>query len=137
MPKAACWLIGRELLGSFQSKSQNSCRARQTFVCPNSAVRDVKKVIDRPSLVADFVIDNCDAYCLNDISTTPCPLMPAIMTAIRGYTFENMELWKASELVEKPQMRAVLHEHLDIDPGEALRVRVADVPEDVADEESA
>ena len=34
-------------------------------------------------------------------------------------------------------MRAVLHEHLDIDPGEAPRVRVADVPKDVADEESA
>ncbi len=34
-------------------------------------------------------------------------------------------------------MRAVLHEHLDIDPGEAPRVRFADVPENVADEESA
>lgn len=34
-------------------------------------------------------------------------------------------------------MRAVLHEHLDIDPGEAPRVSVADVPADVADEESA
>jgi len=107
------------------------------FVCPNSAVRDVKKVIDRPSLIADFVVDNWDAYCLNGISRTPCPLTPAITTAIRAYAFENVELWKASELVEKPQMRAVLYEHLDIDPGEAPRVRVADVPDDVADEESA
>jgi hypothetical protein len=107
------------------------------FVCPNSAVRDVKRVIDRPSLIADFLIDNWDAYCLNGISTTPCPLTPALTTAIRAYSFENVELWKASELVEKPQMRAVLHEHLDIDPGEAPRVQVTDVPKEVADEESA
>lgn len=107
------------------------------FVCPNSAVRDVKKVIDRPSLIADFLIDNWDAYCLNGISTTSCPLTQALTTAIRAYAFEEVELWKASELVEKPKMRAVLHEHLDIDPGEAPRVRAADVPENVADEESA
>jgi hypothetical protein len=106
------------------------------FVCPNSAVRDVKKVIDRPSLIADFLISNWDAYCLNGISTTRCSLTPALETAIRAYAFENVELWKASELVEKPQMRAVLHEHLDIDPGEAPRVAVGDVPADVADEES-
>lgn len=107
------------------------------FVCPNSAVRDIKKVIDRPSLIADFLIDNWDAHCLNGISTTTCPLTPALTAAIRAYAFEEVELWKASELVEKPQMRAVLHEHLDIDPGEAPRVTVADVPADVADEESA
>lgn len=106
------------------------------FVCPNSAVRDVKKVIDRPSLIADFLIDNWDAYCLNGISTTSCPLTPALTTAICAYAFEKVELWKASELVEKPKMRAILHEHLDIDPGEAPRVRVVDVPVDVAEEES-
>lgn len=107
------------------------------FVCPNSAVRDVKKVIDRPSLIADFLIDNWDAYCRKGISTASCPLTPALTATIRAYAFEEVELWKASELVEKPEMRAVLHEHLDIDPGEAPRVRLADVPEDVADEESA
>ena len=109
---------------------------KYVFVCPNSAVRDVKKVIDRPSLIADFLIDNWAAYCLNGISTTPCPLTLALETAIRAYGFENVELWKASELVERPQMRAVLHEHLDIDPGEAPRVSLADVPADFADEEA-
>jgi len=107
------------------------------FVCPNSAVRDVKKVIDRPSLIADFLINNWNAYCANGISATPCPLTPNLKAAILAYEFENIELWKASELVEKPQMRAILHEHLDIDPGEAPRVQAEDVPKDVADEESA
>ncbi|RWO78284.1 MAG: hypothetical protein EOS18_19020 [Mesorhizobium sp.] len=107
------------------------------FICPNAAVRDVKKVIDRPSLIADFLIDNWADYCLNGISKTPCPLTRALEAAIRSYAFAKVDLWKASELVEKPQMRAVLQEHLDIDPGEAPRLGVDDVPEDVADEESA
>ena len=107
------------------------------FVCPNSAVRDVKKVIDRPSLIADFLIDHWAHYCLTGISKTPCPLTPDLEAAIRGYNFEHVELWKASELVEKPQMRAVLHEHLDIDPGEAPRVGLGDVPADFSDDESA
>jgi hypothetical protein len=107
------------------------------FVCPNSAVRDVKRVIDRPSLMADFLIGHWADYCQNGISKTPCPLTPELETAIRHYQFEHVELWKASELVEKPQMRAVLHEHLDIDPGEAPRVGFDDVPDDLADEESA
>lgn len=107
------------------------------FVCPNSAVRDVKKAIDRPSLIADLLIDNWDAHCLNGISTTLCPLTSEIEEAIRSYPFEKVELWKSSELVEKPQMRAVLHEHLDIDPGEAPRVALGDVPANVTDEESA
>lgn len=107
------------------------------FVCPNSAVRDVKKVIDRPSLIADFLIDHWEQYCLNGISKTPCPLTPDLEAAIRGYDFTHVELWKASELVEKPHMRAVLHDHLDIDPGEAPRVGLDDVPEDFEDDESA
>lgn len=107
------------------------------FVCPNSAVRDVKKVIDRPSLIADFLTDHWHAYCFNGISTTPCPLTSEIEAAIRAYPFEKVELWKASELVEKPHMRAVLHEHLDIDPGEAPRVGIGDVPADVTDQEFA
>lgn len=121
----------------YADQGEFSLPTNYIFVCPNSAVRDVKKAIDRPSLIADFLIDNWDSYCLNGISTTPCPLTPALEAAIRAYPFENVELWKASELVEKPQMRAVLHEHLDIDPGEAPRVAVDDVPAEVADEESA
>jgi hypothetical protein len=121
----------------YASQGEFTLPTSYIFVCPNSAVRDVKRVIDRPSLIADFLIDNWDANCARGISTTPSPLTPAIETAIRAYAFEKVELWKASELVEKPQMRAVLHEHLDIDPGEAPRVGVADVPAYVADDESA
>ena len=75
-------------------------------------------MIDRPSLIADFLIDNWADYCMNGISKTPCPLTPALEAAIRATRSRRLTSGRASELVEKPQMRAVLHEHLDIDPGE-------------------
>lgn len=109
--------------------------AKYIFVCPNSGVRDVKKMIDRPSLIMNFLIDNWSKYCLNKISKNPCPLTREIESAIRAYNFANVELWKASEIVEKPHMRAVLHEHIDIDPGEAPRFRGCDVPAVVGDDE--
>lgn len=121
----------------YASRGEFTLPTSYIFVCPNSAVRDVKKVIDRPSLIADFLVDHWKDYCLNGISKTLCPLTPELEAAIRAYKFENVELWKASELVEKPQMRAVLHEHLDIDPGEAPRVGLDDVPDDFGEEESA
>lgn len=121
----------------YAGRGEFSLPTSYIFICPNSAVRDVKKVIDRPSLIGDFLIANWADYCESGISKTPCALTPDLERAIRSYAFEQVELWKASELVEKPQMRAVLHEHLDIDPGEAPRVGVDDVPKEIADEESA
>jgi hypothetical protein len=98
------------------------------FVAPKSGVRDVKKMIDLPSKIGPFLIANWDRYCLNDITSDPCPMTDKIRSEIESYPFENVELWKSTELVERPHMRAVMHEHMDIDPGEAPRVREADVP---------
>lgn len=108
---------------------------RYIFVSPNSAVRPVKKLIDRPSLIASFLLDNWDSYCLKGISKSDCPLTPKIEAAIRAYDFSKVNLWKASELVEQPHMRAVMHEHIDIDPGEAPRMRDCDVPVEVTEDE--
>jgi len=105
------------------------------FIAPNSCVRDVRKVIDRPSLIGPFLIKNWDRYCLERISKAPCPLTDDIREAINAYGFENVELWKATEFVERPNVRAVLHEHVDIDPGEAPQLRNSDVPCSVSEEE--
>lgn len=118
-------------------KGEFTLPTKYIFVCPNSAVREVKKLIDRPSLIGPFLEENWDEYCLTGISTTPCPLTPEIQAAIQTYPFANIELWKASELVEKPLMRAVLHQHVDIDPGEAPRVPLSDVPDEVGEDELA
>ena len=108
---------------------------RYIFVSPSSAVRPVKRLIDRPSLIGDFLLQNWEIYCLKGISTTDCPLTPEIEAAIRAYDFSKVELWKASELVERPHMRAVMYEHIDIDPGEAPRMRDCDVPAELSDDE--
>jgi hypothetical protein len=119
----------------YASAGEFTLPTRYIFVAPNSAVRPVKKLIDRPSLIGDFLLKNWEDYCLKGISTTDCPLTHEVEAAIRAYDFSKVELWKASELVEQPHMRAVMHEHIDIDPGEAPRVRDCDVPAELLDEE--
>ncbi|WP_105416713.1 ABC-three component system protein [Neorhizobium sp. T25_27] len=108
------------------------------FVAPNGGVGDVKKLIARPSKIASYLIDHWDEYCLDDISdTVPSPLTDEIRAAIAGYDFSNVDLWKASELVERPQMRAVMMDHMDIDPGEAPTLADEDVPIEAAEFEYA
>ncbi|OWY04622.1 hypothetical protein B6V75_00240 [Thioclava sp. F1Mire-8] len=105
------------------------------FVAPKSGVRDVKKLIDRPSNIASFLKENWEKYCLAGIATEKCPLTAFIRKAIDEYDFEKVELWKSTELVELPHMRAVLHDHMDIDPGEAPRILPEDVPDAITDTE--
>lgn len=108
---------------------------RYVFVSPNSAVRPVKKMIDRPSLIGSFLVENWDRYCSKAISKAVCPLTPEIEAAIAAYDFSKVELWKASELVEQSHMRAIMYEHIDIDPGEAPRMRDCDVPAELSEDE--
>ncbi|KAE9627949.1 ABC-three component system protein [Parasedimentitalea maritima] len=103
------------------------------FVAPNSGVRTVKNLIDQPSKIGPYLIEHWDEYCLEKISTTPSPLTKNIRDAIESYPFEKVELWKASEIVERPHMRAVMSEIMDIDPGEAPTIADEDVPEEVQD----
>ncbi len=81
------------------------------FVAPNAAVRSVKTLINRPSLMKDFLLSNWDNYCLTGISKAPCPLTADIATAISTYNFANVELWKASELArimhQRPEVPAL------------------------------
>ncbi|CDZ62164.1 Conserved phage-associated protein [Neorhizobium galegae bv. orientalis] len=111
---------------------------RYVFVVPNGGVGQVNKVMDQPSTIGTFLIDNWDQHCLKGISDSALsPLTDEIRRAISDYDFTNVELWKASELVEKPHMRAVLSEIIDIDPGEAPTLNDDDVPAEAANHELA
>ena len=111
---------------------------RYLFVAPNSGSGPVKKMINRPTTIGPYLIDHWDDYCLRGISSsTLSPLTDEIRRAIRNYDFTKVELWKASELVEKPHMRAVMSDCIDIDPGEAPTLNDEDVPLEVADYEHA
>ncbi|MEH2469298.1 hypothetical protein V1281_001451 [Nitrobacteraceae bacterium AZCC 2161] len=96
---------------------------KYVFVAPNGGVGPVKKLIDRPSTIGPYLIAHWNDYCLKGISDAALtPLTDEIRQAITNFDFTKVELWKASELVEKPSMRAVMSEHIDIDPGEAPRL---------------
>lgn len=105
--------------------------AKYIFVAPNAAVRDVKKLIDLPSSIGSHLLVEWDRYCLTGISTAPTPLSDAIRSAISGYDFTRIELLKATELVELPDMRAVMSDVMDIDPGAPPLIELADVPDTV------
>ena len=105
--------------------------SRYIFVAPNAAVREVKKLIDLPSSIATHLLAKWDQYCLSGVSTTPTPLTEEIRLAISTYNFARVELLKATELVELPDMRAVMSDVMDIDPGAAPVIDLADVPSTV------
>ncbi|PDS71139.1 ABC-three component system protein [Rhizobium phaseoli] len=109
---------------------------KYVFVAPNGGVGEVKRLIGRPSKIAQYLVDHWDEYCLKGISGAGVGLTPLtreIRAAIASYEFSNVELWKASELVEQPHMRAVMMDYMDIDPGEAPTIADEDVPSDAAD----
>lgn len=101
---------------------------RYIFVAPNSGVRDVLKLIDRPSRIGPALIDAWGKYCEPGISTSKAPLTPSIQDAIECYAFENVVLWKSTDIVEQRQMRGLLVEELAIDPGPAPQVDFSEIP---------
>lgn len=108
------------------------------FVAPKGGGGPVKKMINRPSTIAPYLLANWDKYCLTKISNAvPSPLTDEIRRAITEYDFTRVELWKASELVERPHMRAVLLDHIDIDPGQPPTLSDEDVPAETGHFEAA
>jgi hypothetical protein len=111
---------------------------RYVFVAPNGGVGPVKKLIARPSTIGPHLVANWEKYCLNAISeSSPSPLTNEIRQAITAYDFTKVELWKASELVEKPHMSGVMSQHIDMDPGAAPTVSDAEVPTEAEEHEHA
>ncbi len=100
---------------------------RYIFVVPNSAVRDVLKLVGRPSKIGPALIEGWDAHCRTGITDGEAVLTPAICAAIEQYPFENVLLWKASDIVEQRQMRGLMVELFDDDPGAAPTVGDAEV----------
>ena len=108
---------------------------RYFFVAPNAAVRDVSRAVDMPSTIGRMLVEQWDAHCLRGITKAGAPLTEAIREAIAAYKFENVHLWKVTDIIEQPHMRGVMCEHLDIDPGAAPSLREEDIPLTPGDDE--
>lgn len=101
---------------------------RYVFVVPNSAVSDVLKLIDRPSKIGPALIEMWDAYCRTGITSAGAELTDTIRSEIDSYAFENVMLWKSTDIVEQSQMRGLMVELFGDDPGAAPTVTNEQVP---------
>lgn len=108
---------------------------RYIFVAPNSAQGSVLKLIDRPSTIGPALLRNWETHCKFKIKKSGAPLTPDIRELISGYSFENVELWKCSTIIEQPYMRGVMVEHLDLDPGAAPTLKESDIPSTPGEDE--
>ena len=112
----------------YASEGHSVLPRRYVFVAPKSAVGPVLKMIDRPSTIGPALIEGWDEHCATGITSAKALLTPEIRAAIGDYPFQNVMLWKSTDIVEQPQMRGLMVEHLDIDPGSAPLMRDEDVP---------
>jgi hypothetical protein len=119
----------------YASEERYTMPRRYIFVAPNSAEGPVLKLIDRPSTIGPALLKNWDTHCKTKIKKPEAPLTPEIRELINGFSFQNVELWKCSTIIEKPQMRGLMVEHLDLDPGAAPTVRESDIPSTPGDDE--
>jgi len=101
---------------------------RYIFVAPNSAVGDVLRLIDRPSKIAPALLNGWDEHCLKGITKSGATLTPGIRQAINKFQFQNVQLWKITDIIEQDQMRGLLVEELGYDPGAAPSLRDEDIP---------
>ncbi|QND19181.1 hypothetical protein HB774_02245 [Rhizobium leguminosarum bv. viciae] len=119
----------------YHCKGHYTLPTKYVFVAPNSCSSTVTALTDSPPDIGPYLLAHWDNYCLNGISSTPSPLTDEIREAIGSYDFSNVKLWKAKKLVEQPEMRTVMAEIMDIDPGEAPKVEDEDVPGEAYDHE--
>lgn len=109
---------------------------RYVFVVPNSAVSDVLKLIDRPLRIGPALIEMWDTHCRTGITNAGAELTDTIRAEIESYAFENVLLWKSTDIVEQSQMRGLMVELFGDDPGAAPTVTDEQVPAAPGSEEA-
>lgn len=119
----------------YSAEGRYTLPRRYIFVAPNSAQGSVLKLIDRPSTIGPALLENWDKHCTYKIKTSGAPLSQDIRELIHGFSFENVELWKCSTIIEQPHMRGLLVEHLDLDPGAAPTLKESDIPSTPGEDE--
>ena len=110
---------------------------RYVFVVPNSAVGDVLKLVDRPSKIGPSLIKMWDAHCRTGITNAGAELTDTMRAEIEGYAFENVLLWKSTDIVEQSQMRGLMVELFGDDPGAAPTITDEQVPETPGNDEAS
>jgi len=90
------------------------------FVAPNNVVRKVRNYVGMPSKLKAELLSNWNVRCGAAIIENVCVLLDdKLKQAIQGYDFSSVEVWNVHKLIEQPNVRKVLSENVDMDPGSA------------------
>ena len=90
------------------------------FVAPKGVVRNVRKYIGMPNSIKAELLSNWRARCSTKIVKNVSILLDdKLAHAIQQYDFSFVEAWNVQKLIEQPNVRKVLSEHVDMDPGSA------------------
>lgn len=90
------------------------------FVAPNGVVRNVRKYIGMPDSLKAELLNGWKLRCGEKIIENVCVLLDdKLRNAIQNYDFSAVQAWNVHKLIEQPNVRKVLSEHVDIDPGSA------------------
>lgn len=108
--------IGKVLY--YASLEEFTLPERYIFVSPNGVVRNVRKFLGMPTKLKAEVLDNWSARCGTQIiEKVEVPITEILVRCIESFDFSKIEAWNINKLIEQPNLRKVLHEHVDIDPG--------------------
>lgn len=104
----------------YASLNEFAVPRRYIFVAPFGVARGVRKMLGMPSALKAELLTNWSTRCAKQIvANVDLPMTEALEKCIKAFNFTNMEAWNVHKLVEKPRLRKVLHDHVDIDPGTA------------------
>jgi hypothetical protein len=110
--------IGKVLY--YASKEEFTLPERYIFVAPKGVVRSVRKWVGMPSKLKIEIEENWSTRCGSKIiAKTNIAMTSELSSYINSFDFSKIETWNVQKLLEKPNLRKVLHEHVDIDPGMA------------------
>lgn len=93
---------------------------RYIFVAPNGVSKNVRTYVGSPEKIRKILLDEWDKTVGNKIiQGKSIELTNELKGLISKYDFSKIEAWNNHKLIEQPNLRKVLHFHIDINPGKA------------------
>lgn len=104
----------------YASLGEFTLPSRYIFVAPFGVVGNVRNWLAMPTKLKSELRDNWTARCAKLIvAKTIIPMSNELLNCIESFDFSKVEAWNVHKLVEQPNLRKVLHQYVDIDPGTA------------------
>lgn len=104
----------------YASKGEFTPPRRYIFVAPAGASAATRAYAHSPSKLKNELLNKWDERCATKIvAKQSIPLSIELGNLIKAYDFSKIEIWDVRKLVEIPNVRKILHYHIDVNPGKA------------------